>query len=177
MKTKGLSPVIASVFLVLLVVVLVGIVWATYKGIVEENLNEAESCLETISKIEIVGKYTCYDPATLQFQFSIEKKDIKIDGLLVSLGSIGGTKNFNLDNSSQNIVGLRIYREDYNIIMPKKNSAVTYIVNLTKVNFSAPDEIKIVPIVNDKQCEVVDSLSEFDTCVIPPEPEGEDNPL
>ena len=172
MKNKrGLSPIIASVLLVLLVFVLITIVWTTYKGIVVKNLNKAGSCLDTIGKIEIVGRYTCYNPASEQFQFSIERKDVEIESLLVSLSSISGNKNFELTNTSQNIPGLRIYQNNLNIIMPNKNSAITYIVNLTNVSFQKPDAIKIVPTANGEQCEVVDMLNEIDNCVIlPPGP-------
>ena len=164
MKKRGLSPVIASILLVLLTVVLVGIIWATYKGIVEDNLNKAGSCLETISKIEVVGKYTCYDPRTNQFQFSIEKKDIETDGLLISLSSISGTKNFELNNEIQTFPGLRIYQENYDVVMPGKNSAITYIINLTQANFGEPDSVKVVPIVGEEHCEIVDSLEDITDC-------------
>lgn len=166
---RGLSPIIASVLLVLLVFVLVAVVWTTYKGIVNRNLNKAESCLDTVGKIEIVGRYTCYDQNAShpQFQFSIERKDVNIDEIIVSLSSISGNKNFNLKNNTQTITGLRIYPDVYNIRMPEKNSAITYIVNLTAVGFTKPDGIKIAPIANGEQCEVVDTLNEIDNCIIP----------
>lgn len=164
---KGLSPVIASVLLVLLVFVIVAIVWTTYKGLVERNLQRTESCLDTFGKIEIVGEYTCYDSNTSQFQFSIERKDIEVDEIIISLNSIGGSKTFNLKNGTQTISGLRIYPEIWQIKMPDKNSAITYVINLTTVSFQKPDEIKVIPVVKGEQCEEVDSLKEIDTCIIP----------
>ena len=50
--------------------------------------------------------------------------------------------------------------------MPEKNSAITYILNLTAVSFPKPDGIKIAPIANGEQCEVVDTLNEIDNCII-----------
>ena len=169
MKNKrGLSAIIASVLLVLLVFVVGAIVWTTYKNLVDTNLNKAESCLDTFGKIEIVGRYTCSDFTTNQFQFSIEKKDIEVDEIIVSLNSRSGSKTISLTNESTNITGLRIYPNIFGIVMPGKNSAITYVLNLTAVNFlSGPDEISVVPVVGGEQCEAIDTLTEIDTCVIP----------
>jgi hypothetical protein len=165
---KGLSTIISSMLIIILVFVVTAIIWTTYKNLVNNNLEKA-SCLDTFGKINIIGKYTCYDlnSSHPQFQFSIEKKDIEVDEIIVSINSVSESKTFSLTNTSTNIPGLRIYPNTPAIIMPAKNSAKTYIVNLTAINFpSKPDEISVVPVLNGKQCEAVDVLNEIDSCII-----------
>ena len=53
MDKKGLSPVIASMMLVLLAIVVVGIVWVVVVNVVEENAQEIESIDEFNIGLEV----------------------------------------------------------------------------------------------------------------------------
>ena len=53
MEKKGLSPVIASMMLVLLAIVVVGIVWVVVVNVVEENTAEIENIDEFNIRLEV----------------------------------------------------------------------------------------------------------------------------
>ena len=79
MKKRGMSAVIATVILIVLVLTLISIVWAVVNNLVSQQIDETESCFGIFDKIEIQNRYTYYDSSTNELEFSVAVKDVKID--------------------------------------------------------------------------------------------------
>lgn len=162
MKKRGLSGVITAVIMIALVMVAAIIVWVVVTNIIQGQLGDVESCFGVYEKVKINDMYTCYDTTTNNFRFSLTVEDIELDAIVVSVSEVGSTKSYTLTNQSKNIAGLGPYpATSGNTSLPGENSGLTYI----STDFTTkPDSIKIAPIINKKQCEVSDSLSEIDNC-------------
>ena len=160
---KGVSGVVVMVLLVALSIVVVAVVWGVVRNVVTTNLEDVESCFTAFDKVTINSMYTCYDfdagaEGSGNFRFSINVGDIELEKIIVVISSEGETKNFELgieENSD-----LKGYMgKDTEV--PGKNSGKTYIVP----NMGQPDLIKVAPVVDGKQCDFSDSLSEIDVCL------------
>ena len=162
MSKRGLSTIVTTVILVVMVFVLVSIVWTTVNNLITRSLEKAESCFGNFEKVTINNKYTCYNHTTNETQFSINIKEIDVDGAIISISVGGGTKSYALTNDEQSIPGLGPYPSGSGSVkLPGKNAGLTYISS----NFSEkPSSIQIAPIINEKQCEVSDSLFEIGFC-------------
>ncbi|MBT96784.1 MAG: hypothetical protein QF567_02720 [Candidatus Pacearchaeota archaeon] len=164
MLKKGLSGVVATIILVLLVLVAVGIVWGAIRGIINEKIDIVNSCFGNFEKATINSQYTCYNSSSNEFRFSIDIKDTEIDKLLISISGRNETKSFEIPQLGSSLI--RNYNGNYNedIKLPGKNAGLTYVANISKVG--KPSLIKIAPIIGGNQCEISDSLSEIDDCIL-----------
>lgn len=161
---KGISTIIATMILILMVVVVAGIVWVSVNDLVSKQIKSSESCFGNFGKITLDKKDTCYNSSSKELQFSVNVGDINLDSLLVSISSIPGTKSFKIAGS---IIGnVRMYNGTYGevIKLPEKNAGLTYVVNTTGLGIGSPDSISIAPIINANQCGVSDSLSRINNC-------------
>ncbi|MEK6926538.1 MAG: archaellin/type IV pilin N-terminal domain-containing protein [Nanoarchaeota archaeon] len=166
-RNKGLSTVVASLLLVLLTIVLVGIVWTVVTNLTEESLDRTSSCLNTFEKVTLGNEYSCYNLTTKEFQFSVNIEDIDVEKVLVGISAEGTTKSVEIkaENATSNI--LRSYKGNYggNFALPEKNAGLTYVYNMTRAGFSgAPKSIRIVPVINGNQCDESDNLLEIFNC-------------
>jgi len=166
MKKRGLSTVVATLILVLLAVVLVGVVWSFLSGFINKEIKTAESCFKNFNSATIEGDYTCYNPFSQELEFSININDVKIDEILISITGKGESKSFELSNTNSVIPYVKMHNGNYSdgVILPSKNAGLTYVVNMTYLGIGNPTKIKIAPVINGKQCEITDSLSEFYDC-------------
>ena len=167
-KNKGLSTVIATVLIILLVTISIGIVWKFISNIVNpDELEKAHSCfdVESSNTVTINSYYTCYNETFVQFSISIE--DVDIDGLVVTILTGGNSKSFTLTNDLAVIANLKYYEGAYgnNVSLPGKNEGKTYVAqgfgDISKV-----DSIKIAPIVDGKQCGQSDATYQIDACYL-----------
>lgn len=166
---KGVSGVVAMVILIALVLAAVAIVWVVVNNIVETGIEGSESCFGIFDKITIENSYTCYNDTSHELQFSINIGDIQVDKILVAVASAGSTKSFSLSSGVQEIY-LKNYPDGlYNaaLLFPGKNAGKTYVLDMDDAVLSgSPDFLEIAPIINEKQCGVSDTLSEFDDCAL-----------
>jgi FlaG/FlaF family flagellin (archaellin) len=163
---RGLSAVIATLILIALTMTVVLVVWGVVVPLVKEQLEETESCFGVFEKVIIDSMYTCYNFSSNRFQFSINIKDVDVDEVVVSISGEGATKSFKITNEQQTIPGLANYGStgfgtDW-IKLPEKNAGLTYIASGFP---DKPDFIQIAPVINGKQCDVSDSLSNIDNCL------------
>lgn len=173
MNKKGISGIIVTVILIALTMAVTIIVWTVVNNLVSEKLKEAKSCFGIFEKVIINNKYTCYDYSSYEVQFSINIGEIDVDEVLVSISGEAGSKSFKISNEEKVIDRLRYYFGTYNspVKLPGKEGGTTYVFNWTGA-FSpgsekkAPNQIQIAPVINEKQCEVSDSLSEISNCGI-----------
>lgn len=165
MKKKGLSGIVAALIMVLLVLIMIGAVWAIVNNIIKEQSDY--SCFGNYDKVTLNNQYTCYefDEDTSQYStiFSINVGDIDIDGIVVDLISEKDSESFTLKNNPQTISGLKNYGEAFegDVKMPDKNAGLTY--NAT--NTGKIDSIRISPIIGEEQCAVADTINEIDNCL------------
>lgn len=161
---KGLSQIIATMIMIVLVLGAASIVFGVVNNLISEEIENSESCFGNFGKVTINNQYTCYDSDSNEIRFLVNVGDIKIDGFLVSVAGKSGAKSFEIKNNAINFV--RIYNGVYGgaINPPKENSGLTYFVNLSEMDIEDADSVTIAPIIDGTQCEVSDSLAGIDNC-------------
>jgi len=165
LKNKnGLSGVVATVILILLVIVATTIVWTMVSNLIENKTSGVQSCFDVgfSDKVSFNQDYTCFDSENNEVQFSINIGDIEIEKVLVSISYAGTSKSFSITPEAQGFDDLVTYpSRGSSVTLPGKNSGLTYIA--TGIS-DAPDWIKIAPYVGEKQCGVSDTIYELEDC-------------
>ena len=166
MNKRGLSAVVTTVLLIALSVFIVAIVWVVVKNLVVGELDSVGSCMGVVDKVNLDGRYTCYNSTSGELQFSITVGDIDLDEVLISISSIEKTTSFRLSNELSQIENVYTYPARIsNVVLPSKDGGLTYIFNSEAAGFSSiPDSIQIAPIINGKSCGVSDSIEPIDNC-------------
>ncbi len=162
---RGISEIIVTVLMVVLVLVSGAVVWAIANGLVKKQTGNIESCFGAMEKITINSEYTCFDdniapsPDFLQLSISIGNIDVESAVIGVS-GTVSGS--YTLTNgTAKTVPGLTPYPSGTGAVrLPAKNGGTTYIANIT----SRPDSIKIAPTINGQHCDVTDTLTQIENC-------------
>jgi FlaG/FlaF family flagellin (archaellin) len=165
-QSKGLSTIVATLLMILLTLVLIGIVWTVVKSLVEDSLPE-QSCLNIFEKVSFNQEYTCYNSSAGELQFSINLADVAVQKVIISITGEGTMKSLEIKNESSNISYVKPYQGNYSqsVKLPSSNSGLTYVYNASGNGFLAkPNSIKISPVMNGKQCDVSDSILEISNC-------------
>jgi len=162
---KGVSVVVGSLILITLVLVASLMVWTFVNQIIKDRTEKASSCFGIADKITINNKNTCYNSETKEFYFSINRGDVEVDELLISITGQGTSKSFSIDDASF-FSDVKGYDEEYNeiVVLPEKEAGLTYILNVNSQSFETPESIKIAPKINEQQCDVCDELLEIPLC-------------
>ncbi len=84
---KGVSPVIATMLLLVITVVLAGLIMAFVLPFVRDKLGDSKECLDVLDGIEFAeSKFNCYQTSTpLETGFSIKLKKDAVKGARISL--------------------------------------------------------------------------------------------
>ncbi len=165
MKNKrGLSMVVTVVILILLALVAVGLVWSIVKNLINKKIEEME-CIDTLNKLSLNNRYTCYNSTSKELRFSVEIGNIEITEFLVGLSNEGGSESIKVVDGTS-YTNIREFNGNYNenINVPGKNEGKTYVLDMSG-SLENPDSIKIAPILNKKQCEISDELINIDNCM------------
>ena len=164
-EKKGISTVIATLLLVALTIILVGVVWTMVNNIVRNNINSANACYNTQGKVTLNNDYTCYNNsgANPELVFSINVADLSIDDIIVSISNGQNSTSFwiNRDNATS---GLLYLNRTPNALIPAENHGLTYVFPLPSYYTDAPENIKITPVIEGQTCSNIDSISQFDLC-------------
>ena len=164
-NNKGLSSVVMMVIMIALVMAISTVVITTTKKNVEQKIKKSEACgVDNLEKLSINRNYVCYNSSGKEVIFSIDRKDIELDLLLVSIASETENQPFKIRNNiDENFEGKIIsYPDRSNTIrLPIKNAGKTYIV--TDFN-DKPTNIQIAPLINGEQCDIIDSVNEIPDC-------------
>ncbi len=164
MKKRGLSAIIATVLLIALTLVIVGIIWVVVNNLVQSKIKSTESC-GVVSSVELNPLYTCYNQTSGadELWFSINVGDVdKLQDILVSISGQGTSASFKINESLANLTNYPDRAAATGI--PGKNSGLTYIYTLPASFTQAPDSITIAPVINGEQCGVSSSINQFDSC-------------
>jgi len=161
---KGLSQIIATMMIIMLVLGATAIVFNVVTNLIKEETESSESCFGNFGKVTINKQYTCHNFSSNEIQFLINIGDVDIAGLLISVSGNSEAKSFEITNETISFV--KTYKGSYGDVInpPNKNSGLTYIVNLSEMGIGSADSITIAPIIEDQQCGVSDSLSGIDNC-------------
>ena len=172
---KGVSLVVASMLLILIVIIVGMIIWGVVSNLVDEQLGDAEACFGVFEKVTFNERYSCYNSSFDLLQISISIADINIDGIVFKVEGEGQTRSFTITNNGAassefgNLVA-NYPNPDFSadiMVLPgsgEGNSGATYVFDVSGILTGAPDIITITPIVNEKQCEVSDNLVQIDPC-------------
>ena len=139
---KGLSQVVATILLVLISVIAVGILAGVIIPWVTESLDN--SCLKILDKAQIdKDAYACYDGRDVKLSIKIE--DITVKGFVVSIFGEGRSQKFNIPGTGVTMFG------GGTVELPNPGEERTYIL-ATNLNQPGSAELGIVT-ESDKLCE------------------------
>lgn len=85
---KGVSPVIATMLLLVITVVLAGLIMAFVLPFVRDKLGDSKECIDTLEGLEFAeSRFNCYEGPglTLETGFSIKVKKDTVKGARISL--------------------------------------------------------------------------------------------
>jgi flagellin-like protein len=161
---RGISSIIATLLLIVLTIVLVVIVWTVVNSLISSKINQSSACFGNFNTISLNGQYTCYNTTTSPFvQFSLNIGDISVDGVIISISSGGQSKSITITNTPKVIANLTYYNGTASVVLPGKNSGMTYYYNWSG---PAPGSIQIAPIIKGQQCAASDTLTTIDNCIL-----------
>ena len=164
---RGLSELITTILMIAMVMGLAVVVWGVSRSLVNDKINQAQSCFGNFNQITISKQYTCINSTSTEVKTSLSVGDVTIDGILVSISGASGAKSFTINNGSS-FSYVKPYGGSYgnSLTLPTKNSALTYLINYNTIGILDADSITIAPVINGKQCDVSDSLSKIDSCLL-----------
>lgn len=161
MSKKGVSPVVATVLLLVLTIVIAGVVFSVVIPFVNDKLGKSKDCLDVLDGVEFPeSKFNCYD--TGNTGFSVKLKQEKISGFRVALiGSDGSSDVFNIENGDTGVSGLRMVGPTPNDIIkfPSVGEQRSYVA-IGKVY----EKAEISPITNSSEVCAVADVIEFEPC-------------
>lgn len=158
---------IATLMLILLSLVLIGILWAVITNLVQNRLDDTQSCFDIFEKVSVNEQYTCYNATTGYLQFSVSIADVNVGELLVSVSGNGQKRSFKIGRVSGAVpnVGPYLGTIGSDVVLPGENAGSTYLYDLAVAGFSGvPDKLEIAPIIDGNQCDVSDALDEIVYC-------------
>ena len=171
---KALSPVIATVLLILLSVVLITIIAAAIIPFIRDKLEEAEQCAEVVGVadalvIDSEKGYFCYYTETGRgekktVKITLHRGDIDIEGIKISIVSKGESEVYDIKEMQvEDKVGeIEMLNSGIDLTFPGKRGEETYIIDtdLTEEDIS----VVIAPILkNEKICRETDR-AELEKC-------------
>ena len=162
MKKKAISPIIATILMIALVISISAVVYKVTKNMVEENLKKSKSCAKIYDKVLINSEYTCYNDSNRSLIFTINRKDIDIDGLLISISNKTDSEVYKLPSETTNLKMWNVSGSNWiNATLLEKNSGKKY--RALGIN-SKPNSIKIAIIINGDSCGIFNPLNEISVC-------------
>lgn len=161
--SKGISTIIASVLMIALVLVLVGVVWSVYSNFVEDELESVGTCFKTFDQVEFNRGYTCWNNSGNEIRFSVNIKNVELDEAVIIISGSGESKSYRLKRSGTdgNVVA---WPSGGDAILPGNNSGKTY--SIFDDFTSKPDSIALYPVIGSKQCDASDVVNTIDSCFI-----------
>jgi len=162
MKKRGLSEVVSTIILIVLVVIAASVVWAVVNKMIKEQ-TKSSNCLDVFEKVYLDNLYTCYNDTNNNLIFFIGIKDLDVDSVLVSVSGDSGYKSFEIPEKSA-FTNLKMIDGSTNVELPGKNAGFSYKLDLGGLNIGKPYSIEVAPIIGGKQCEVSSSIKGIDNC-------------
>jgi FlaG/FlaF family flagellin (archaellin) len=148
-KKKGVSAVVATILIVMITVLAIGIIWVTILPMIRENLAVSDVCENAGVSIISSQGYTCYKPNNITMvQVSKANTEANVTGLKFSISSYGNSYDYDEQEVAYST-------NDYNV----------YYLNTSE--FSKIEKISVVPTVkfgdSEKSCSSI-SLEDIPLC-------------
>jgi len=133
-KKRGVSAVVATVLLVLITFMAIGIVVGVIIPMVREGLEKGKSCFELREYFKIVeSEYSCYNSTNTKLMVERGMEDFEVKGFAVSISYDGESKRYDIFNGA-NYADVAIKDSNFGeeLELPKPGEARTYIFRLGK---------------------------------------------
>lgn len=162
---KGMSEIITSMIMIGLVLVVIAIVWVVINNLIQDKVTSTQSCFGDFGAVTLNKQYTCLDSINKELQFSVSIGDADVSGVLISVSGPSATKSFTIEDGA-NYSYLKKYGGTYggSLSTPGENSGVTYVADLTVMDVTDADTIRIAPIMDGEQCDVSDTILDLKSC-------------
>ncbi|MEK6792949.1 MAG: archaellin/type IV pilin N-terminal domain-containing protein [Nanoarchaeota archaeon] len=165
MDRKGVSPVIATVLLLVLTIVIGGIIFSVVIPFVKDSLGDSRVCLDALEGVEFPeSKFNCYDitvSTDKKTGFSIKLNKEGIVGFRVALTDDDGSSDvYDIKNGITVVSGVRMVGKssDAPIEFPSVGGQRSYVANKKYM------KAELSPItVSGEICAVADVV-EFSLC-------------
>jgi flagellin-like protein len=156
---KGVSDVVTTVIMIALVLAAATIVWGVVSRLIESQTSEAEACFGNFDKVTLNGVSTCYNAVDKTINIGVDLADIKVDKVVVSVTFASGRKKFEIPGTNPDVKNYNgEYGEELNSI--NENEGWTYIMKAD----SPLQLIEVAPVINGKQCDVADTITQIGSC-------------
>lgn len=167
---KAISPIIASVLMIALVIGISGVVWVTITNLTKDTLSNTESCYKAFGQLTINKRYTCYDeivnPKVLKI--AVAQGGITLSAISITVGGSGGNLKTYIINQTSKYANMKNFGDTaYNTLLtlPGELSGKTYVLSYVPEGFTTGvDTIDIIPIVGNSKCDIADSLKKIPSC-------------
>ncbi len=146
---KAVSPIVASVLLILITITAAIIIGAFVKNMIQNLANKSKECGELLGKIHIDREATCYNKTTQEVYVGValETGSPEIKGLFIALEGGGVRKAFKLIEGN-NYTNVKEIDKNYNeaITIVKPGEIVAYVFNITDIDTRLKESVTITPI-------------------------------
>ncbi len=123
---KGVSAVVATVLLVLVTFMAIGLIIGFIIPMVKESLGKGKSCFELRDYVTVVeSEYTCYNSTHTKLMIERGMEDYEIKGFVVSILSGGESKRYDVEEGS--VTGIKMLDGSEIIEIPEPGEARTYV--------------------------------------------------
>ena len=165
MNKNGLSEVVTTVIMIALVLLASVLVWTIINNLIQGKIKDSESCFGNAEKVTLEKKNICYDESLIpnKVRFAISLGDVDVDEVLVSISTDAETKSFKIGKNDLAIENLTYLDSSSPVKLPNKNGGKTYLYQWAGFQ---PTSLKIAPIIDGTQCEMSDSSSDIDSCLL-----------
>jgi len=126
-EKKGISPVVATILLVLITFMAIGIIWAFIKPMVEDSLEEGGSCFKLRDNAEVVdSEFTCNSLSNTKLMIRRSFEEVEINGFIVSITFGASSETYKLENGTET-AGVKMFNENLKIKIPQPGGSETYV--------------------------------------------------
>lgn len=161
MEKRGLSPVIATVLLIVITVSVAAVILSFVLPFANDKLSGSKACLDALSSVEFANsKFNCFDSTSSETGFSIKLSKEGVTAFRVAL--IDSNDNSDSFDISEGIISteIRMVGQTYSSALefPNAGGQRTYVSSNTYV------KAEISPVLEDGQvCDVADRIT-FSLC-------------
>ncbi len=160
---KGVSPIVATILLILLTIVLIFTISTFVVPFVKDQLSRGD-CFSYVGKLEVTDNiaYTCYKstvtPKIMNVQ--VHRGDVDLNSMKIIIGGASSSIFIIKDGiTDPNIV---MFDGTTTLTLPQKNGEKTY--TLKNVN-TIPESISVAPVMtNGKTCDLTDTVTFISAC-------------
>lgn len=166
MNRLGVSPVVATVLLLVLTIVIGSIVFSVVLPFVDDKLGESKACLDVFEGVEFAeSSFNCYNltAPTVETGFSVKINKEKVEGVRIAL--IDSNENSDVveirqssSNPGLRMVGSAVGAYNTPLTFPTAGGQRTYLASGTY------KKAEIAPITDSGEICAVGDVIEFQLC-------------